>query len=376
MELKDILQNTDLSYQADSVGWDPKTIKAEKADIEKQKKDIADLENDLTIAEANKQKAERNKNKAEIETYTGEVEAKKSEIQKARVLLINKERKLESYQKSVTTHLNYIAQLVKTHPGLQEEFDSTLRKKFTGKLEGKNGLKARREALAKKTEPLQLIKDAADKSPEVARIIYRIEALNAKIAAQSKILRDSKASNPDKTKARILKDDAEKDLLAEKRRLLAQFNGKEYKGKINKDDIDKLVSMKKLNKDLATAKKSLANYDEQIAKYETALRNLDKSKEAGNGEKGKGGLPASKPKWWQFIKRFKNWYHKNDPAPEEKPEPTSPEDAQTFKEAMKYDVMKAYTKRLEQQHLRDAETQNKEEAAKKEAEKGKGGPEL
>lgn len=394
MELKDILRDVDFSYRADQIDWDPKTIKDEKAEIERISRDIANLGNDLSTANNNRQKAERNKDKAGIAQYTKEMKTIQSEIEKLRLLLRNKDKKLKSYQQSVTEHLNYIEKLSKAHPGLQEEFDSILRKKFTEKLEGKNGLKAKREALAKKTEPLQLIKDAASKSPKVAGMIDAIEELNAKIAEQDKILKDPKASKDDKSKAQILKNDAQKGLSAKKKNLLAQFKGKEYNGKVKPEDIDKLVSMKKLNQDLDKANRSIANYDQQIATYETALKNISKAKTDSKKEdredkgedkgEGKGGLPATKPKWYQFIKRFKNWYHKDDPIPEpeEKPEerpeekPVSEEDKKTFRESMKFDVMRAYQKKLEQQYLHDAEAQNKEEAAKKEAEKGEDGPEL
>ena len=83
-------------------------------------------------------------------------------------------------------------------------------------------------------------------------------------------------------------------------------------------------------------------------------------------------LPATQPKWYQFIKRFKNWVNRRrteresmEQEPEEEnsnPSTTSSKasDKKTsFRDSMKYEVIRDYEKQFEENLLRNASQQNR-----------------
>ena len=71
-------------------------------------------------------------------------------------------------------------------------------------------------------------------------------------------------------------------------------------------------------------------------------------------------VPATQPKWWQFVKRFKNWNAaRKERNAEEEPAPVSQEDKQKFKNSMKYEVVRDYEEKMAADLLKQAKAQNR-----------------
>ena len=99
--------------------------------------------------------------------------------------------------------------------------------------------------------------------------------------------------------------------------------------------------------------------------------NSEQSHETENSSEPaqEGSEQEEKPKWYQFVKRFKIWNEKRKQKalPEaEQPELTpenNPQPKNNFKNALKYDIVKDLYKQADKQALKDARSKGKEEAS-------------
>lgn len=349
MELRDVLKNTDLSYRADQVGWDRKTVEAEKKKIETAKKAVEDLRDELAKAKIDKRKAERNGNKAEVKRCESDIKRIEEEIDRTIVSLTSQKRKLEAFQKSTDNHLKHIGEVVQGRPDLAKEFDETIKSKFSKALADK---KKRKDEAEKKIAPYKLIRETAKKDPSVASMISAIEVHSQTIKEQEKIISDPSTHPRDRADAQTVLASAQKAVAAQRKKL-----GNKFKGKVKPEDIAKIQSLSTLDRDIAKADKQIKGYDSQISQYEQAIKDIEAKQKTQGQDKKQSLAKGKKPKWYQFIKKFKNWYHKYDKPDQDPPQPSSEEDKKAFKESMKYDVMKAYSKRLEEEYLDKAKSE-------------------
>ena len=141
-----------------------------------------------------------------------------------------------------------------------------------------------------------------------------------------------------------------------------------------------------LNKNISSLKRQSKGYDKSIRNYQKALegvenyKNYIKPKKQKNeegrttedGEKTTESLTAEtatdeKPKWYQFIKRFKNWNEKRkqqalpDPTKTADQTKTENEVKNEFKNSLKYDIVKDMVKQMETDDLKEAKKTKDEE---------------
>lgn len=341
------------------------TDKTKKA-IESMKKQVIALTDELEDLQTKKARAERDKDSAKVKATEQEMKTKKEELKKVKGNLAKLGTSLEQAKSTLDDHLKLIEEMAKSNPELKAQLDTALKIKFKKAVERN---KVEKEKLSKQIEPYKIIRDAASKDPNVMYMIKDIEKQTKTINEQEAILTDPKKSAQDKAKAQTLLDLA-KSTLESQRSSLAKY----FKGTIKREDIDKIQSLDEIDKEIKSTDRKITSLDKQNANYQTALENIDINK-SDNSKGGKSGLPATKPKWYQFIKKFKNWYHRNDSTPEPDPEleDDGKKDKKPFTASLKYDVVRAYKDKLEQQYLKDAKVQNKKATSK---DKDNDGPEL
>ena len=116
----------------------------------------------------------------------------------------------------------------------------------------------------------------------------------------------------------------------------------------------------------------------QDSNSEQSHETENSSEPAQEDEEQEASEQEEKPKWYQFVKRFKMWNEKRKQKalPEaEQPEAEQPEAEQpvaqqpeaqpknNFKNALKYDIVKDLYKQTDKQALKDARSKRKEEAS-------------
>lgn len=397
MELNEINQ----SYKEDGkklarVNTDK--VKNKIAELEQTVIHLADEYQDLSTKKA---RAERDKDTATAKAAEKDMKAKAEEVKKARSSLAKLKEQLSKAQKAVDDHVKLVEEMAKSNPELKAQLAAAIKTKFERAVARNNSEK---EKIAKQVEPLKIIKNAAQKDPQVSHILLGMEEDYKNMEMLQAIISKGNKS-PDEIKdAQEKIAEFSKQREAKKSKLAAYF-----KGTISKADIDRITYLDVLDKEIKASDRKIAGLNKQNANYETALKNMgevtqskDSSQKTSifnrikpeqgaqpvqlgqDKDSSSSGLPATKPKWWQFIKRFKNWYHKNDSikaANSEKGEshdsdPTQVLDKKSFKDSMKYDVVRDYKDKLEQEYLKAAKAQNKAEKAAQKDEDEKDEPEL
>lgn len=186
--------------------------------------------------------------------------------------------------------------------------------------------------------------------------------------------------------------------------LLMGIKGLDFKDEDLKELLDNGIVVNKngkidlaatLNNRRAQLNRQVKKYTKSIAEHEKALETLGRStSEQTSSEPGQYQSPTritrtepaqeeeeqdaseqeEKPKWYQFVKRFKMWNEKRKqkalPEAEQPeaptPEPTPENNTQpknNFKNALKYDIVKDLYKQADKQALKDARSKRKEEAS-------------
>lgn len=359
MELNKIFNNLDnlnVTYCTDSKGWDPKTVKLEEAAIEATNKSLLALADSLKTASNKKSIAEKKSNKESIQEYSEEIDKLREEINELKLNSISQARRLETYRNSVIHYLEQVNTLVQDNLDLQKEVTSIIETKLTETL--KNRINSRDELL-KRMEPYRIIQNATTNNPKVANIINKIEAYSNKIRKNEK-----------RQSEQAILSSTQKSITKQRKLLEKQFSGTV----VRKADIDKIQSLSSLNSDIAKADIKIDGYNKQINTYNQEINTIfnKSADEAKQPVVTTSLVPVTKPKWFQFIKRFKNWFQSRDNNSEqiynqptvESTKSLAEDEKNQFKESMKYDVNQD---KLETDYLKDEEaqinTQNQPEPA-------------
>lgn len=383
MELKDF--NKDYTKtNAKSAKLNGDRVQKVLADLAKQLRDVSDAISFLQIKE---KIATRDKDNDTLKTVKKELSEKNKEANTLRARLTKVQTEMKNARDAVDKYLTQMQDLAQNNPELQSQLDSAIKTKFERAIARNNSEK---NALTQKVTPLKIIKNAANKDPQVSHILYGIEEDTKNIEMLQAIMAKGNKS-PEDIKDCKQKIDAFTAQREAKRSQLAGY----FKGTISRADIDKITYLSELNKEIKTTDRKIAGLDKQSANYQTAIRNIEAKTKApeptktglldrlkpGQGAKpvvpgqptqGSSDVPAVQPKWWQFIKRFKNYRIKRAAEKAAKkqgdtqstPDPNDPTqvvDKNAFKDSMKYDVVRDYKEKLEQEYLRTAKAQNKAE---------------
>lgn len=356
MELKEI--NEDYT-RAKSKLTKLEPLKAEIETLKKEQKEVIRQIEDLKKA---KTRAEEDKDTKKAKQIEEDLKAPTKRLKLIKEDLEEKASRLENAQKKVDSKIEELS----NNPALKEHLNTIIGKKFSRQILAKD---AKKETLEKQSEEYQKIKAAAAKDPYVKNTLKGIEGYTAIIES----LKNSK--NPDDIK----KVNEAKLKLKDRRNDLKTY----FKGSISEETIATLTSLKNIDSQIKSNTREIKSLNKQITNYENALEeigfvsprkisNIEKSDpniadtRTGSGE-GKepndSNLPTTQPKWYQFIKRFKNWYNKR--VYEEEPQGKIPgkEKDTEFRTAMKYDIIKDYEAKLEQDLLKQAKSKRKEKVS-------------
>lgn len=367
-----------------------------KAEIKKLTREFQDLNIKL-------ERAKEDKNDSEIKQCEVDIKKVKEDFLKAKKSLLGLKSIIEKNLSTIDQHFEDISK----DPELKAHLEKVVGTKFSRAL-----LRNQKEKEARLNEnaTLSKITEAAKQDPNV---MYMLKDLEKHLNDVKKL--NAIISDPSKTPAEI--SQAQVDLVTantsveQSRSEIARY----FKGSISREVIDKITSYEDLEKNIKANNKYIAGIDKQNANYETALYNIgylspldsrlanknltvkdfpirDSESTLGtinqpantsrrlqssariNGDEEEQGnnLPATQPKWYQFIKRFKNWVNRRrteresmEQEPEEEnsnPSTTSSKasDKKTsFRDSMKYEVIRDYEKQFEENLLRNAKQQNK-----------------
>ncbi len=324
-----------------------------------------------------------------------DIEKVKEKFFKARKSLNNLKEVVAKNQDTINQHFEEIS----NNPELKAHLDQVVGTKFSRAL--LRNQKEKEEKL-KENETLSKITEAAKKDPNVMYMLKDLEKQLNSVKSLNAIIADPSKSQAEIAQAQV--DLASANSSIEQRRSeLAKY----FKGAITREVIDKITSFEDLEKNIKANNRTIKGLNKQNANYETALYNIGylsplDSRLAGKNLSGKdfpikdsefvpvaqpvkrvktqtaqhispaeNNLPAEQPKWYQFIKRFKIW------ANQRKTNIESSENSRTvetqnsssaskvslndssFRNSMKYEVVKDYEKQFEENLLRQAKEQNK-----------------
>ena len=362
-----------------------------KAEVKKLSRDFQDLNIRL-------ERAKEDKNNAEIKQCETDIKRVKDDFLKAKQSLLRLKSIIEKNLSTIDQHFEDISK----DPELKAHLEKVVGTKFSRAL-----LRNQKEKEARLNEnaTLSKITEAAKQDPNV---MYMLKDLEKHLNDVKKL--NAIISDPSKTPAEI--SQAQVDLVTantsveQSRSEIAKY----FKGSISREVIDKITSYEDLEKNIKANNKYIAGIDKQNANYETALYNIgylspldsrlanknltvkdfpirdsentlgtinqpantsrrsqSSARINGDEEEQGGNLPATQPKWYQFIKRFKNWVNRRRAereSMEEEPEeensnPSTTSSKTSFRDSMKYDVIKAYEEQFEKNLLRNAKEQNK-----------------
>lgn len=363
MELKEI--NEDYTRaKGKLIKLEPLKAEIENLKIE-QKKLLREIE-DLTIA---KIRAQEDKDTKTVKKIEEDLKEPTKKLKLLKEQLEEKAASLQNAQKKVDSKIEELA----NNPALKEHLNTVIGKKFSRQILAKD---AKKETLGKQNQEYEAIKAAAKKDPYVMNTLKGIEGYTAIIATINS------APLPRSQEDSVKLSQAQAKLEARRNDLKTYF-----KGSISEETILTLTSLNNIDTQIKSNTKQIKSIDKQIANYEGALEqigfasprkvpNIERtspvvpdartSSEEGKDEKD-SNLPATQPKWYQFIKRFKNWYNKRTYEPEQDQEGTEQkqvpekEKDSEFRTAMKYDIIKDYEAKLEQDLLKQAKTDRKKE---------------
>ena len=262
-------------------------------------------------------------------------------------------------------------------PALKAHLNEIIGKKFSRQLVK---IQKSKEEKLKQNETLSKIQEAAKQDPNVMYSLKEIEKY-------TKLVSKAQATIADNTKTPAEIAQAQQELpglqteLNKARGDLARY----FRGSISRDVIDKITSYENLGREIKANERQIKGFDKQIANYTTALQNIglesslredqssDRSDDSSSTTRTNAGrtapstgtpptpnVPATQPKWWQFVKRFKNWNAaRKERNAEEEPAPVSQEDKQKFKNSMKYEVVRDYEEKMAADLLKQAKAQNR-----------------
>ena len=365
------LENMDKAYARSKKALDKSgkfmtTLNALKNEVKALTRQIENINIEIIRAEEDGDKARVTTLKESLKTPKKELKEKKQQLERLETIV----------QKNQATVDEKMAELSQD-PALKAHLNEIIGKKFSRQLVK---IQKSKEEKLKQNETLSKIQEAAKQDPNVMYSLKEIEKY-------TKLVSKAQATIADTTKTPAEIDKAHKELpglqteLNKARGDLARY----FRGSISRDVIDKITSYENLGREIKANERQIKGFDKQIANYTTALQNIglesslredqssDRSDDSSSttrtnaertapstGTSPTPNVPATQPKWWQFVKRFKNWNAaRKERNAEEEPAPVSQEDKQKFKNSMKYEVVRDYEEKMAADLLKQAKAQNR-----------------
>ncbi len=403
-------------------------LKAEKTKIETEKKNIKTKETqkltklgDKKILEGEYDKAKINKDKnlmkskkSEIEDVDKDIEKLDSEIGDIKDIIKIHENKIKGLEEQINDKLKELQE----NPELKKHIEEVMIKKYERQV--KNGKDGKEKSTGKK-EKIEKLQKLVEKRPAVKNYLIGIMNSTNEVNKLNEDLKkmgqtDPKALN---IKRKLIPDLEEK--IKKNKELLLGIKALDFK----EEDLEELLKSgiivnkngkidltTTLNKRKAQLNREIKRYTESIANHEEALKTFGRSTElntktayqqqsqtrnmnsepnlkpepikSSDAEQENSSDPLQqsyaqqeeKTKWYQFIKKFKNWNEKRkqkaltsgEPLKEQEPvqvasEPIQGDNSQkenSFRNSLKYEIVNDLYNDIDKKIINDVKNKRKE----------------
>lgn len=372
-----------------------------KSDLEKARKEIESLEskaNDLAddkiIWKGKLVEAKRNKDYVAEKQAEGELKRIDTEIKAVQDDTLKKKEEMELIQAKINVRIKEI----KENPEMKKHLDEVMSKKYDRKL---SKLENEKEEAVEKKDRLTDLKQLVTDHPALGNNLKGIltatkemKDLQAELDGMKMIVGTGKTSaytykDPARANEIIntLLPQAQAKLATNKTPLMAYISKNGLN--ITEQDIDELAEKgfavdgkgnidlnSTMNKSISSLNRQIKGYDKSIRNHQIALENIDNRSVPVTPRTPDPITPpepttSEKPKWYQFIQRFKNWNERRKqqalPEPEPRtpdPEPSTPEpssEKNEFLNSLKYEIVQDVVKQMETDNLKEAKKERKSE---------------
>ena len=308
----------------------------------------------------------------ELETMNKKVESVKKKIENAKDFIKKSQAKVEGYIEEL-----------KKEPGFTEHVNGILEKRYNRKL----------ARALKEEKQISAILDLCQKHPTLAN------NLRGMVRAQEELDRlteeiDGLDLDKDETRLKEIKAKVD-EFVTKKEQNMDLFMGYCSKNNIavDREFLDNLISEKSFSHDKSgnininkTLKNLQKGYNRRILAYQNAITKIPNATLTEENKKSLGIVsqnvasnisnstmteenkgtseivppPAKKYKWWEFRKRFQDWRARRKVASEEKKKEDVNDTngvhskAKEFRDSYKYDIVKDYVDKQEEEIYRQA----------------------
>ncbi|MBO4293275.1 MAG: hypothetical protein J5881_02660 [Clostridia bacterium] len=366
--------------ELEAIDKEYKTYLLEKQKLEKCRKAVTQYDrkiqianNNITIYQMEKNNAILKGDKAAEKAAQNKIDGEKKNIE----ILKNSLLKIQSIIVNNQNKIDSQIQKVSNNPEVKKAVDAAISKKVVRK----------NQRLLQENAQLNMIKKLIETHSGVKKQIVgmknaevNIKKLNddkskldpakdaAQIAQIDKDIKDAQIKY-DKNK-KIIMDIANKDNLQLEEKYLDEFIEGNFK--INKGTGEYNIEAS-LNNKIKGNQKSIDNNDKILSNIngrdiKTKLQDDNQTMEVEVNERSQNLPAVAKPKWWQFAKRFKNWREnrKNPKIPDVYNKTGYEKDITAnvnndFKNSLKYDIVKDYTKQREEELYKNIKKPAKEQ---------------
>lgn len=375
-ELKIVLEDIDLAKGLKIQGErnnDPDDIKEAEEIIKKSQKRIKEIK-ELAQEEKEEMKEFQEKMDKIIEEikenpemkqhleqvlakrYSREIKKTDKEIEQLTKKKEENKKKMEEEDKKMES-VDKVQEMIDTHPTMQNHMQ--------GMLNASASIQKLKDELA----TLDMVKDKA----RINNITKEIKEATQKLETN----RDALLAYATKNKLGITKETLENianntviDKKTDKVNVRASLSNTKKAMQANKDKIEK--ENKSYDKKIAGYNKQISHNKKAITKlgYKAPERGTERTATTSENTAGERGAEQEtvqtegKPKWWQFIKRYKQW--KENKGTQALPDPEQPreldgEEKSEFAQSLKYKVVQDIAKEMQKETVREVKKEEKEQ---------------
>ena len=372
-----------------------------KNDLDKMEKEIEaldkranDLADDKILAKGYLIQAQRMGSKADENKAKADIKKIDDELKSIAEDAANKKEEVKKLKDKIEEKVKEI----KEDPKMKKHLGIVLAKQYSRKL---SNLEKEKEELNQKKEKLTELNDLVEKHPTLGNNLIGVIGSVNKIKELEKELQDmtiEKAPGVIDYKDPARADEILNTLIpqykakldANKSNLMSYISRNNLK--ITEQDISEIaengvidgkgnVDLKAtMSKNMASVNRQVKGLDKSIANYKSAYNSLDAEyrqaiplqRQQPQGQPSQGqpaqGQPSQdgeeKPKWYQFIKRFKNWNEKRKQKalPDGSTAPSSSAKAKEdneFRDSLKYEIVSDLVDKMNKDNVKEAKKQAK-----------------
>lgn len=339
---------------------------------------VQDLTLDKIIWTGKKAEARKNSDHDAEKTAQDELNKIDEEIKQLQESVEQEKETIKEFQGKIDAKITEI----KENPEMKKHLDTVLKKKYERKLAKVEKEKAELIDIKDKVEQ---IKQLTTEHPALANNLkgmisayktaenLKKELKSLEYSAGNGIIAYTDPTRANEIKTNLLPD-AESKMETNKTHFMDYIQ--KNKLDITEKDVNELVEKGAVNKDgkvdLETTfvkrtsglNRQIKGLDKSINDYTYAMGGAEKRQQSPE-QQGSAQEQEEKPKWFQFIKRFKAWRERRNQQelPEGTPKGQAKKESGSkneFADSLKYDIMKDVTKQMQQEKLKAAKEVRKE----------------